>query len=118
MRELQARQIQGEPPRRRFSDDYFDLYIFGEGGEIEGFQLCYDCLGDERAFTWMPGSGTQHQRVEDPELEAGRLAIAPILAPGTTFPIHHVLERFRTVSDDLPEVVRDLVLRVLEEHLD
>ncbi len=44
LRELkQVRQHKGEPRRRWFNDDYFDLIVwFSEKDSISGFQLCCD----------------------------------------------------------------------------
>jgi hypothetical protein len=45
-----VRQIPGEGFRRWFSDGDFDLIVWYAGGEIAGFQLCYDKGRRERAL--------------------------------------------------------------------
>ncbi len=61
LRELaDVRQIPGEPRRRWFADDYFDLIVwFDKRGQIIGFQLCYDLPRDEHALTWHEEHGVQ-----------------------------------------------------------
>ena len=113
MQEVDDPESYGEPDRRWFRDDFFDLYVFGENDEITAFQLCYDRFGDEHAFTWMEGRA-QHHRVDEP----GSLPTTPMLASGKVLPAHVILERFRVASEDLPDEVRALVLRVLQEHAD
>lgn len=48
-----VRQRPEEGFRRWFSDAVFDVILWydREGGEIRGFQLCYDKRHEERAFT-------------------------------------------------------------------
>ncbi len=63
-----VRQVEGEPRRRWFGDDYFDLIVWLDDGDgVVGFQLCYDKGGDERALTWLPERGFTHRRVDDGE---------------------------------------------------
>ena len=47
-----VRQIEGEPFRRWYADDYFDLFIwFDDNDKVTGFQLCYDKFG-QRAVNY------------------------------------------------------------------
>ena len=59
LREIpKVRQIEGEPHRRWFTDDHFDLVLWDdESRQIVGFQLCYDKHDGERAITWKEDSG-------------------------------------------------------------
>ena len=58
-----------DPPRRRwFTDEDLDLIVwFSEQGAPDGFQLCYDRRGHERALTWTKGAGYRHDRIDDGE---------------------------------------------------
>ena len=54
-------QIEGEPRRRWFADDFFDLIVwFDESEDIVGFQLCCDKSRQEKALTWLKHSGHIH----------------------------------------------------------
>ena len=117
MQEVDDPQSHGEPDRRCFRDDFFALYVFGEDDDITAFQLCYDRFDDEHAFTWMEGRA-HHHRVDAPGSEAGELPVRPVRESGTVFPVHRIMERFRAASENLPDAVRALVLRVLQEHAD
>lgn len=84
LRELShIRQALGEPRRRWFADDYFDLIVWvGNGGECIGFQLCYDKSGDEHALTWHQENGFRHHRVDSGELQRPYKATPILVADG------------------------------------
>lgn len=68
IKEINARQIGGDPDRRWYSSEYFDLIVwFNKGKEIIGFQLCYDKERNERAITWKETVGYLHSQVDDGE---------------------------------------------------
>ena len=63
---LPVRQNEGEPFRRWFTDDYWDLYVwFNDKKKIVGFQLCYGKPDDEHALTWLTEGKFIHTRVSD-----------------------------------------------------
>jgi len=84
LRELShIRQALGEPRRRWFADDYFDLIVWvGNRGECIGFQLCYDKSGDEHALTWHQETGFRHHQVDSGELERPYKATPILVADG------------------------------------
>jgi hypothetical protein len=116
-----VRQIGGEGYRRWFSDDYFDLIVWYEGTRhnhrgINGFQLCYDRTGYERALTWQRGRGFSHEKV-DPG-EEGRLGLksTPILVADGVFDPGAIAERFREASRGMDPQIVDLVLDRLAQY--
>jgi hypothetical protein len=113
LREAKARQIPGEPRRRWFRDDDFDLYVwYRPDGGFAGFQLCYDKLDDEHAFTWLANKGATHHRVDEPQ--RGMFAKqTPILVAGRSFPAARVREAFLTASAELDTGIRAFVVDVL-----
>ena len=65
---VNVRQVPGEPKRRWFSDDNFELIVWmNEDGKIIGFQLDYDKDKNMRALTWKDPSSYFHHRVDDGE---------------------------------------------------
>jgi len=76
MREINSeyvRQKKGEPHRRWFADEYFDLLVWeDETGEIVGFELSYDKNRDQRALTWEKQKGYHHFKVDDGESRPGK----------------------------------------------
>jgi hypothetical protein len=115
LREAKARQIRGEPRRRWFRDDDFDLYVwYRADGSFTGFQLCYDKLDDEHAFTWLADRGATHHRVDAQRgLFAGQ---TPILVAGRSFSAVRVHEAFRAASGELDAAIRAFVLDVLNRQ--
>jgi|SRR5208283_1134749 hypothetical protein len=74
-----VQQIRGEPRRRWFFDDFFDLIVwFSKENFILGFQLCYDMAGNQRALTWKRPDAYFHQRIDDGERRPGKHKATPI----------------------------------------
>ncbi len=112
LREIKhIRQISGEPFRRWFSNDIFDLIVwYSSDDEVIGFQLCYRFGSEEKALTWLQKAGFSHSRVDDGERHPGLQKMAPILVPDGTFESQHVLALFEKESKEIdPEVVKVVV---------
>jgi hypothetical protein len=100
--------------RRWFADDYFDLIVwFDQRGEIIGFQLCYDVLGDEHALTWHRNTGFGHQRVDDGDLQRPFKA-TPILVADGPFDAAAVAPAFAERSREMDQQVSRFVLGKIE----
>lgn len=94
-----VRRNPGEPPRRWFLDEYFDLLIWmGETDEPIAFQLCYDRNGAPHALSWDPEAGARHYRVDDGESRPGKPKAAPLLLADGPFPRDRVYRKFREAA--------------------
>ena len=110
------RSVKGDSDRRWLSDEYFDLIVWYDSmRRIQGFQLCYDKLGRERAFTWKARCGYSHAAIDGGELKptANR---TPILVPDVSFPLEEVRCEFLARSLLLPFNIRDLVSVKLADY--
>ncbi len=108
-----VRQVDGEPRRRWFTDDFFDLIVWSlPGDDIVGFQLTYDKFRQERALTWRQDEGFVHDGVDDGEDRPGKLKATPILVADGAFDATGIAERFSQESGDLPA---DLVAFILDK---
>jgi hypothetical protein len=115
LREAKAKQNRGEPRRRWFRDEDFDLYVwYLADGAFAGFQLCYDKQNDEHAFTWFAGVATHH-RVDDARgsMQTGR---TPILVAGRSLEAATLCEAFDAASTKLDPEIRAYVLKILAEQ--
>jgi hypothetical protein len=113
---LKVRQVPGEPRRRWFADDDFDLIVwYGEGGEIIGFQLCYDLTGEERALTWRQKSGFSHQRVDSGDVKRPFKA-TPILVDDGAFDEVAVAQLFVKRSREMDKEAARLVLDKIKDY--
>lgn len=114
---LNTKQIRGEPRRRWFASDSFDLIVWlGEIEELIGFQLCYGKSKSERAVTWqIEGDKLTHMMVDDGEAGGGgNYKSTPILTPGGEWNPEQLLRDFVKVADMLPPEVIALVVHQLE----
>lgn len=118
LRELkEAQQVSGEPFRRWFCDDTFDLILwYSNDRSILGFQLCYREDGDERALTWLKGKGFSHNRVDDGEGRPARHKMTPILVADGTFDGDHVIDLFRQASAQMDQDVAAFVLDTIADY--
>ena len=115
LKEFEVRQIKDDPPRRWFSNNYFDLIVWYHGDRIFGFQLCYDVMYAERALTWTQDEGFSHNRIDDGEGVPGK-NLTPILVEDGVFDRESILSRFRAESKLIDGEVRDFVIRKLEDY--
>ncbi len=115
LRELSnVRQASGEPRRRWFADDYFDLMVWvGKRGEFVGFQLCYDKSGDEHALTWHKQTGFSHHRVDSGELQRPYKA-TPILVADGAVNFASLTHLFKARSQMMDQQVARFVLGKIE----
>ncbi|HLW74838.1 MAG TPA: hypothetical protein VKT74_07200 [Gammaproteobacteria bacterium] len=111
-----VRQIEGEPLRRWFTDEHFDLVVWiNETRDIVAFQLCYDKMRSERALTWKVDSGFTHDAVDDGENREGRYKATPILVPDGVFDPGTVAAKFLGHSGVLDSKSCDFIyLKLLE----
>ena len=104
------RQIEGEPRRRWFENEYFDLIVwFDHDGGILEFELCYDKTKNQRALRWEGPERYSHFRVDDGEHHAGRGKSSPILLRDPRFDREKVLRRFELESAGLEHGIARLV---------
>lgn len=109
--DLNIRQGEGEPPRRWWSDEYFDLIVWFEPpGQIWGFQLCYDRNYAPRALTWTAVKGYTHGGIDDGEGEGGMHKESPILVQDGMFDKKSVGDRLAAASGDMPAEIRAAIL--------
>lgn len=115
-----VRQNPGEPFRRWFTDDRFDLYVWYDSPTLErlvGFQLCYDKdkHHTERALTWYRGRGFDHRRVDEGDVEPTRNQSAILLSDGR-FPKEAILLSFREAARELDPDLVTFIARTLEGY--
>ncbi|RMF14028.1 MAG: hypothetical protein D6761_10120 [Candidatus Dadabacteria bacterium] len=113
LQERPVRQLHGEPRRRWFSDEDFDLFVFYEGRTIVGFQLCFDKQADETALTWDRSEGVWIRRVDTGEAHPFEQR-SPVLTEAGDVSPAELAARFRDAATSIPDTVRDAVLRVLD----
>lgn len=112
-----VQQIDGEPHRRWFSDEFFDLIVwFHPDASILGFQLCYGVSGDQRALTWTLDAGYDHTRVDDGDSFGGGGKRTPILTAAGPFDPEPVTDRFQGACGDIERRVADFVLKKLQGY--
>jgi len=110
-----VRQIPGDPPRRWFTDEAMDLYIWlDESDEVIGFQLTYDKPGSEKALTWKRGDNVMHTRVEEGS-RPGKYPGSPILMIDGVVDVDYVLREFRERARDIAWGIVQCVISQISE---
>lgn len=114
-----VRQIPGEPPRRWFADEFFDLIVwFDADGYVNGFQLCYDREFHPRALTWTKTAGYTHNAIDDGDSPSGLHKSSPVLVSDGLFNTKSVYDRFERAAGLLPEEIRNIVREKIKEFPD
>ncbi|HAN05549.1 MAG TPA: hypothetical protein DCW72_08765 [Elusimicrobia bacterium] len=114
---MHVMQVKGEPRRRWFDDEYFDLIVWFEpGSEIWGFQLCYDREWKPRALTWTRQYGYKHTGIDDGEHAPGASKSAPVLVADGKFDAPSVSARFERAAAEIPGDIAAFVLEKLKAH--
>lgn len=108
------RQIPGDPFRRWFHSSDMDLTVwYAEDQSIQGFQLCYDKLKQEKAITWKKPDFFMHQLVDDGEHMDYSYKATPILTTDENVDKGYLLNRFLEESaelePDICSIIRDVV---------
>ena len=113
----QIRQIKGEPKRRWFSDDFFDLIVwYSKENFILGFQLCYDMAGNQRALTWKRPDAYFHQRIDDGESRPGKHKSTPILVPDGRFDRKVIAAKFQKESITIEPEISKFIFNILTAY--
>jgi hypothetical protein len=116
LRNKPIRSVRGDADRRWLSDDYFDLIVwYDTARQIDGFQLCYDKAGCERALTWKLKHGFSHAGIDGGESKP-TVNRTPVLIADGPFPAEIVRREFLSRSRLLPAEIRDVVLAKITEY--
>ena len=112
-----VKQIEGEPKRRWFNDDFFDLVVWLDDEErLVGFQLAYGKPLGERALTWRMGSGYRHDGVDDGESKPGKMKSTPILVDDGIFNSEEVAALFKRESCGIDRDIAGFVYEKLKSY--
>jgi len=115
--ENNVRQIEGDPRRRWFADEYFDLIVWFEpDGSIWGFQLCYDREFKPRALTWTKAHGYKHTGIDDGESVYGSQKGSPVLVEDGLFDSGPMADRLAAASADLPPQINLFLLEKVRAY--
>ncbi|PIR18789.1 MAG: hypothetical protein COV48_05610 [Elusimicrobia bacterium CG11_big_fil_rev_8_21_14_0_20_64_6] len=108
-----AQERDSDGPRRWFSDEEMDLIVWcAEDGALNGFELCYDKSGRERAFDWRRERGLRHFVVDDGESSPLRNDSPILLAGGGCGDRGQVAADFRARAARLERGLVDSVCAV------
>ena len=116
LKELPAAQVPGEPRRRWFTDEHFDLIVWlAADDRVDGFQLCYDLGHAEHALTWDRSGGFSHDCIDDGESSPTRNRTPILLADGP-FPAGEILSRFEQGCDQVEASICSLVVEKIRAY--
>jgi hypothetical protein len=93
-----------------------DLIVWFEpGGQIIGFQLCYDKETDQKALTWLKGGGYQHSRIDDGD-NPGKMKASPVLEANGYFDREGIGRLLRESRGHVPEEIADCVYSRITQY--
>lgn len=108
---MNVRQVPGEPRRRWFADEYFDLIVWLEpDGRVWGFQLCYDRGFKPRALTWTAAGGYKHSGIDEGEPCGGAQKASPVLVEDGRFDARGIAARLEKAATGMPPELAGFVL--------
>lgn len=114
--EKNVRQVPGEPARRWFSDEFFDLIVWLEPDRtVWGFQLCYDRGYKPRALTWTKKNGYKHAGIDDGEGAGGMQKGSPVLVEDGAFDALFISRKLAAASAELPPEISAFVVKKVSE---
>ena len=118
LRELEnIKQVVGDPRRRWFTDDYFDIIVFYDQDDKPlGFHLCYCKNENERILVWKKNAGYQHGSVDAGKIFFGRRKGSPLMVSDGLFEKPTVTEYFHTAKSGIDSVVADFIENRIAEH--
>lgn len=112
-----VKQEPGTGRRRWFESDGLELVVWLEaGGDVTGFQICYDFGQGEHALTWRREAGFAHTGIDAGD-ESPFMNRTPVLRmPQTDPPWSELVRVFESHSGSLDPALRSLVLDRLVER--
>jgi hypothetical protein len=96
-------------PRRWFADGDFDLFVWSRGGKLDGFELCYDKKGSERAVSWAEGKGWSRALIDQGEDNPSKNNSPIWLKDEGDFDARGLVVRFEQAAGKLDPAVYDFV---------
>ena len=104
--------------RHWFQNEYFDLFIWqNDNQKITCFQLCYDCLRNERVILWDYKSGFRHYTVDDGEALPFKNMSPIFYVKDEVFPYQEVIYKFVESSIDINANFRFFIIQKLNEYV-
>jgi hypothetical protein len=105
-----AQERGADGARRWFSDEEMDLIVWtADDGAFDGFELCYDKSGRERAYEWRRGGTLRHYAVDSGESTPLRNDTPILRSGGGEGDLKRVLADFRARAARLEPAVVELV---------
>lgn len=116
--ENNLKQVPGEPARRWFSDEFFDLIVWLEpDNTLWGFQLCYDRGHKPRALTWTKKHGYKHAGIDDGEGGGGMSKGSPVLTADGLFDAGAIGKKLAAAAGELPADLSAFVVKKVQDFL-
>lgn len=110
-----VQQVEGEPHRRWFWDDFFDLLVWDEGGRVTGFQLRYPSPVGQRVLTWRQGQRCLHQQIDEGDDDYTQFDMTRLLVRDGVFDHAFVRDEFRRRAAKLDASLTQVILEQMHE---
>ncbi len=113
-----VRQHTGEPNKRWFANNYFDLIIWeSKPNVIQIFHLCYEKHKNEKVLTWSSQNGFKHFGIDDGETIEREYKMTPILVDDNGVPnIKILIDKFTQSTGDIEEKISNFIIKKLSDY--
>jgi hypothetical protein len=109
LKELRSRR----PQTRWFTDDYLELFVWLDGEEVAGYQLCYDRTRAERCITFRSDGSFEHSAIDDGESDPTHNRAPELIDTADRIDPRVLLQEFQARSGGLPaEITQGLTARL------
>lgn len=113
-----VRQVQGEPHRRWFWDDFFDLLVWDDEGAVTGFQLKYQTSNGARMLTWQQGKRCKHHGIDEGDDDPTRFDMTRMLIRDGVFDHESVASEFHRRAEQMDAAVSVVILEHIQQFAD
>lgn len=104
LREIEAKQYQGEPVRRIFNSEVVNLTVWFTGNDINSFQIIHQYENTKYLLSWSIGKSVSCRNIDDGEDEPFRHKMTPIVTDSLAIDKNIISELLPLIKTGVKEI--------------